>query len=202
MPVNYQCVFRVGGRGWSPETAAELLSLWQFTSGSPQYGALPPYISHSSSCLKPRFIEFLTHFHARSHLIQVVTSFGPALVVCGWGSNCTRWKGYATHPSEDQIKPLYLSRMVAPHLNFDFQPLESMWTSLVSSQTLRAELSPLHSKLLSLASVKPQEVPSVGSNPTSPTTSTHGALCPLAGLLPGCREQVIREDLIIINKGN
>lgn len=37
-------------------------------------------------------------------------------------------------------------------------------TSPVSSQALRAELAPMHSEVVALANVKPQEMPRVGSS--------------------------------------
>lgn len=96
---------------------------------------------------------------------------------------------------------------MAPDVDIDFQPLEPILTSLVPSQTLRVELGLLHSQVLDLANIKSQEVLRVDSSwlqhrhlhPPSPT-STPTALCHLAGFLTGCREQVIREDLITINK--
>lgn len=69
-------------------------------------------------------------------------------------NHCARCGGHPSHLSEDQIKSLYLSRPVALHFDFDFQPVEPILTSLVSSQTLRVELGHMHSKYPALAKIK------------------------------------------------
>ena len=137
----------------SPGTSTELLSLRQSISGSLEYTAWSVYVSHSTSCLSPRFTQLLTCFQTRSHHTRGHIFWARTGGV-RTENHCTRFGGHPSHLSEDQIKSLHLSRPVALHFDFDFQPVEPILTSLVSSQTLRVELGHMHSKYPALAKTK------------------------------------------------